>query len=331
MVKAIYRTDGVRVHERSICQPLFQNWWIFLPASNQLSYNIVPPSIGEMIDFTNFANMNSTTRCSSLMEPPVLDPAMLKEGLEYAENNFLSTKSHLYLDKQILKRHFDLRGKDVLDFGCGMGNTSLWVAKEMGAKVDGFDLDPNHITVAMELNRKHKISGVYFELRNIIEVPIDKQYDFIMLNDVIEHIREEWIPGILDTLINRNLKPGGIIFFSYPPWEGPHASHLQRAIRIPWIQFFPQKYVYTLIEQNNRKLVGSKDLMTEYLELNHMTHKKLMSYLKPFALKKIFRYSHTKFNSLSVLKKASLNFFPFNYIITKELIAFKKIDRTNIH
>lgn len=269
--------------------------------------------------------MNSTaTMGSPVVKPALRDPAKLKEGLQYAENNFLGEKSHLYLDKQILKKYFDLRGKDVLDFGCGMGNTSLWVAKEMDANVDGFDLDPNHITVARELNKKHKIPGVRFELRNIIESPIDKQYDFIMLNDVIEHIKEEWIPGILNTLINRNLKEGGIIFFSYPPWEGPHASHLQRAIKIPWVQFLPQTYVHTLIEQNNRKLVGSKDLMTEYLELNHMTHKKLMSYLTPFGLKRLFRYSHTKLNNLSLLKDASLNFFPFNYIVTKELIAFRK-------
>lgn len=259
------------------------------------------------------------------VDPVLLDSALLKEGLDYAEKNFLTTNSHLNLDKEILRKNFDLKGKDVLDFGCGMGNTSLWIAKELGAaRVDGFDLDPNHIHVAKELNRKHKVPAVNFELRNIIESPIARQYDFIILNDVIEHIKEDWIPRIMDILINKNLKKGGIIFISYPPWEGPHASHLQRAIKIPWIQFFPQKYVYTLIEQNNRKLVGSKDLMTEYKELNRMTHKKLMGYLKPFTLKQIFRYSHTKFNSFSLMKETSLSFFPFNFMITKELIAFKK-------
>ena len=264
---------------------------------------------------------------SPVTEAPFLNPAQLTEGLEYAERNFLSTKCHLYLDKQVLKRHFDLKGKDVLDFGCGMGSTALWMAKEMGARVDGFDLDPNHIAVAKELHRKHQIQGVRFELLNIIETPIDKQYDFIMLNDVIEHIKEEWIPGILDILINRNLKSGGTIFISYPPWEGPRASHLHRAIKIPWVQFLPEKYVYTLIQQNNRKLVGSKDLMTEYLELNRMTHKKLMRFLKPFPVKRTFRYSHTKFNNLSLLKNTSFTFFPFNYIVTKELIAFKKVGK----
>lgn len=269
-------------------------------------------------------NVTTTDPAVTMTVPPALDSSMLKEGLAYAEKNFLSKDSHLYLDKEVLQKHFNLRDKDVLDFGCGMGNTSLWLAREMGARVDGFDLDPNHIAVAQELNRKFQVSGVRFELKNIIESPIDKLYDFIMLNDVIEHIKEEWIPNILDILINKNLKKGGTIFFSYPPWEGPHASHLQRAIKIPWIQFFPQRYVRNLIQHNNRKLVGSKDLMTEYMELNHMTHKKLMSFLKPFGLQRIFRYSHTKFNQLSPLKDANLTFFPFNYIVTKELIAFRK-------
>lgn len=261
---------------------------------------------------------------SYVIDTPLLDASLLKEGLAYAEKNFLTRNSHLSLDKEVLEKHFDLRGKDVMDFGCGMGNTSLWLAREMGARVDGFDLDRNHITVAMELNRKFRVPGVRFEVRNILESPVDRTYDFIMLNDVIEHIREEWIPSIFDSLISRNLKKDGVIFISYPPWEGPHASHLQYAIKIPWIQFFPQKYVYTLIEQNNRKLVGSKDLMTEYRDLNHMTHKKLMSYLKPFPLRQVFRYSHTKLNQFPLLREASFNFFPFNYIITKELIAFRK-------
>jgi 2-polyprenyl-3-methyl-5-hydroxy-6-metoxy-1,4-benzoquinol methylase len=165
---------------------------------------------------------------------------------------------------------------------------------------------------------------VNFDVKNIIENPIDKQYDFIILNDVIEHIKEEWIPGILQILIRRNLKPGGIIFFSYPPWAGPHASHLQRAIRTPWIQFFPTSYVHKLIKKKNQQLVSGKDLLTEYLELNHMTHRKLSFFLKPFGLKKIFRHSHTKFNKLPLMENVNLNFFPFTFVVTKELIAFRK-------
>lgn len=251
--------------------------------------------------------------------------AQLEEGLVYAEMNFTGTLTFSKLDKELIKNNFQLKGKDVLDFGCGMGHMSMWFARELGAFVDGVDIDENHIQVAQAFNKKHKIQNVTFDLRNIIADPIDKQYDFIFLNDVIEHIRMDWIQNVLDVLVYNNLKPGGIIFFSYPPWEGPHASHLQPATSIPWVQFFPQKFVINLVKKRNKQLVGKHDLLTEYQELNHMSHRKLTRLLKKYPLKLVFRKSHTKLNRIGLFKNTNFNFFPFTYIVTKELIAFEKV------
>lgn len=253
------------------------------------------------------------------------DQALIQEGINYATRNFLSENTHLALDKKFIKKHFDLNGKDVLDFGCGMGSMSLWMAKELGCKVDGYDLDDNHIFIAKELYKQYPLENVQFSIRNIIEDPIEKQYDFIVLNDVIEHIKEEWIAHILDTLIKKNLKKGGAMFFSYPPWEGPYASHMQRIIHIPWLQYLPQKWVLKKISEKNQKTVGRFDLVNEYLELNHMTHQKLIAFLKPFGLQQIYRKSHTKLNKLPFLKNINFNFFLFKFLVTKELVVFKKI------
>ncbi len=253
-----------------------------------------------------------------------MNAVQLEEGLAYAESNFAGTLTFSKLDKELIRNNFDLKGKEVLDFGCGMGHMSMWFARELGAHVDGVDIDDNHIEVAKEFNKKYQIPNVTFELRNIIAHPIEKQYDFIFLNDVIEHITMNWIQNVLDVLIYNNLKPGGIIFFSYPPWEGPHASHLQPATRLPWVQFLPQKFVVNLVRKRNRQLVGKHDLLTEYQELNHMSHKKLTSLLKKYTLKMVFRKSHTKLNRISFLKNTNFNVFPFTFIVTKELIAFQK-------
>lgn len=253
-----------------------------------------------------------------------LNAQQFHEGLAYAEKNYSSNQSHLWLDKHFLQKHFDLSQKDILDFGCGMGGMTLWLAAETGANVDGVDLDPNHIAIAQELQRRHNVGNVHFSVRNIIEHPVDKQYDYIMLSDVIEHLKPEWIPNILETLIHRNLKKDGVIFFSYPPWEGPYASHLWGIVKIPWIQFLPQRWVRNLLQKRNKQLVGVNDLMTEYLALNHMTHAKLRYFLKTFQLNPVFRHSHTKFCKLPLLKNISLNFFPFKFFVTKELVAFRK-------
>src|SRR2546423_468949 len=251
-----------------------------------------------------------------------MNEGQLKVGLAYAEKNYLNVNSFSKLDKELIKKNFDLKNKSVLDFGCGMGHMSVWFVKELGAYVDGIDTDKNHIIVAQEFIKKYPVNNVSFQTRNIVTDPIIKQYDFIFLNDVIEHIKTEWITKVLDILILKNLKPGGIIFFSYPPWEGPYASHLQPATRIPWIQFFPHRFVINLVKKRNLELVGKQDLLTEYRALNHMSHKKLRNFLKKYNLKKIFRKSHTKLNTINFLRNKNFNFFPFKYIVTKELIAF---------
>lgn len=254
-----------------------------------------------------------------------MNAAQLQEGLIYAESNYQNPNGFSKLDKELIKANFNLQGKDVLDFGCGMGHMSLWFAREMGAQVDGVDIDENHITVAEELNKKYQVPHVHFSLQNIITDPIEKQYDFIFLNDVIEHIIDEWLDKTLDVLIRNNLKPGGIIFFSYPPWEGPHAGHLQPATKMPWVHFLPHKMVMRIIEKKNTQLVGRHNLLEHYLELNHMSHSKLSRLLKKYPLQQVFRKSHTKLNKLPFFREANFNFFPFKYIVTKELIAFKKL------
>lgn len=254
-----------------------------------------------------------------------MNAAQLEEGLQYAESNYHNPNGFSKLDKELIRANFDLRGKDVLDFGCGMGHMSLWFAGELGANVDGVDIDENHLVVAEELNKKYQVPNVQFSLQNIITEPIEKQYDFIFLNDVIEHILDEWVEKVLDVLVLNNLKPGGVIFFSYPPWEGPHAGHLQPATRMPWVHFLPHKMVLKIIEKHNPQLVGRHNLLEHYLELNHMCHKKLSRFLKKYPLQQVFRKSHTKLNKIGFLRNANFNFFPFKYIVTKELIAFKKL------
>lgn len=253
-----------------------------------------------------------------------MNETQLQEGLRYAEYNFTSSYTFSTLDKELIRSNFDLKGKEVLDFGCGMGHMSIWFAKELGASVNGVDIDENHITVAKELHKKYQVPNVRFTLQNIISEPVDKQFDFIFLNDVIEHIRIDWVQHVLDVLVLHNLKPGGIIFFSFPPWQGPHAAHLQTVTTIPWIQFLPKKFVIDFIKKRNYQLVGKHDLLEEYLELNHMTHKKLVSLLKKYPLQKIFRKSHTRLNRIGFLKNINFNFFPFSFVVTKELVAFKK-------
>lgn len=258
------------------------------------------------------------------MESISLSPAALKEGLAYAEHNLLPESRHLIEAKEVILRNFDMTDKHILDFGSGMGAMTLWVAEKTHSFIDGFDIDPNHVAVSQELLKRYPNPRVSFDVRNIIENPIDKQYDMIMLTDVVEHLKLEWLPHIFKILITRNLKPGGTLFLCYPPWEGPQASHMKTPIKIPWIQFLPHRWVVAIMRKYNRPNVGRGDMLQDYLELNHINHARLMKLLAPFGLERTLRVSHTKFNALPFLRHTNLNFFPFIYLVTHEIIAFKK-------
>lgn len=242
------------------------------------------------------------------------------EGCNYAENAFLGANSHLNLDKKLIKENFDFTGKKILDFGCGMGGMTLWYATQWKCEVYGMDIDPNHIEIANNLKAKHKVENVRFELRNILENPIQEKFDFIILNDVAEHIPLDILERIIVQL-KACLHPTGGIFVSYPPWEGPYASHLNHDISLPWCQFLPDFILRKMMEKRNRVLVGIKNLIEEYDELNHLNHSKLNRISKKAGLKMSFRKSHCKLNKINGLSKLNFNKLFFKYLVTKELVV----------
>lgn len=250
-----------------------------------------------------------------------MTPELLQEGLAYAENAFKGEKSHLTLDKALFSRHFNFDGKKLLDFGCGMGGMTLWYAQQWDCTVTGTDIDPNHIAIAQKLWEKYPNPRVSFHLQNVLETPLTDTYDYIILNDVAEHIQINILEAIFATL-KKSLAPGGKIFVSYPPWEGPYASHLNHVLGIPWCQFLPDAYLRKLMQNKNRQLVGTKTIMEEYDELNHLNHELLMKTAKSVGLHLTYRKSHSKLNSL-FQTDTSFHWGPLKYLVTKELVLLE--------
>lgn len=247
------------------------------------------------------------------------------EGIKYAEENFQDENAdHLKVDKKLIREKFDLTGKRILDFGCGMGGMTLWYATNWDCFVHGLDIDGHHITIAEALQEKHQVSNVLFEKRNILDAPLEKKYDMVFLNDVAEHIQINILKDIFEELKN-SLSEEGRIFVTYPPWKSPYASHVTHAVKIPWCQFLPKKTLMRLIEKNNHTIVGDleSDLVHAYEGLNHLTHKKMMEVCKEVGLKPIYRKSHSILNRISPLKNINFNVFPFDYIVTKEFLLLE--------
>lgn len=112
----------------------------------------------------------------------------------------------------ILAQMGELRGKTILDVGCGLGESSVYFAIQ-GAKVTALDLSPKMVNLAKRLAQHHRteIDGVVSSAESL-DVPA-ASFDFVYLGNVVHHVmkREQ-----LWERVHRALKPGGM-FLSWDP------------------------------------------------------------------------------------------------------------------
>jgi 2-polyprenyl-3-methyl-5-hydroxy-6-metoxy-1,4-benzoquinol methylase len=255
-----------------------------------------------------------------------LSPDLLERSMVYAENNFLNdTAKHLHVDKQFIRQNFDLTGKKILDFGSGMGGMSLWYAQNWRCEVHGVDIDGHHVAIANHLKLKHGVENAHFEKRDITEKPLTEQYDSVFLNDVAEHIPYPILTKIFAEL-HRCLRPNGRIFVSYPPWQGPYASHVTRVTGLPWCQFLPEKMLLNWVKRKNMVITGEheSDLVEAYTGLNHLTHERLMGVVAPLGFHIERRLSHSILQRMPILRGVNPRFAPLHFLISKEILVLKK-------
>ena len=75
-----------------------------------------------------------------------------------------------------------MRGKRVLDLGCGDGRFALAVAP-LAATVDGLDPDPDSIAAAKESARKEGVGTVTFHVGAAQRLPyLDSSFDVVILS-----------------------------------------------------------------------------------------------------------------------------------------------------
>ncbi len=116
----------------------------------------------------------------------------------------------------------DIRGKTVLDFGCGTGMEAIEMAQNGAACVIGLDVRESILKVA----RSHIPQGV----TNCQFVQkLDTKVDVITSMDAFEHFRS---PDQVLEQMAAMLKPQGKVIASFgPPWYHPKGGHFPL---FPW-------------------------------------------------------------------------------------------------
>jgi len=147
-----------------------------------------------------------------------------------------------------------LRGKNVLEIGCGEGGV-IAAFYDHGCGAVGMDISATRLQKAAErANADGHHRRLQFACANILQpeqtASWQNQFDLIVMKDVIEHL-----PGHRQALghIAKLLKPRGYLFFSFPPWFMPYGAHQQmfnsKLKFVPFTHLLPRSWFRALAQR----------------------------------------------------------------------------------
>lgn len=117
----------------------------------------------------------------------------------------------------ILRHMGDIRGKLLLDLGCGAGENSVYFAKK-GALCVASDYSPGMVEVALQLAAANNVK-IQGRTMNAIALDCpDNTFDFVYASNLLHHLPD---PHAAISEMHRVLKPGGKACFWDPLKHNP--------------------------------------------------------------------------------------------------------------
>ena len=103
--------------------------------------------------------------------------------LEKGNKNYLSSKFKNFIGYK----------KDVLEVGCGTGQSAIYFALGTNNRVVGLDLTIESLKLAADFSRKHNVENIDFVNADIFDdVLKDQFFDFIWCNGVLHHTKDPY-------------------------------------------------------------------------------------------------------------------------------------------
>jgi SAM-dependent methyltransferase len=121
---------------------------------------------------------------------------------------------------------------DLLDFGCGAGGETIWVANHVRS-VTGVDLDAEYLAQAQATLSQSGLRNCRFVYCSGTHLPFrEASFDAVFSTDTFEHVMD------LETAFSelyRVLRPGGRLISRFGPlFYSPLGYHLRWACQVPW-------------------------------------------------------------------------------------------------
>lgn len=166
------------------------------------------------------------------LDPKTVDPVGSSEPARPALGLLLRVYPEL-LDR--------IRGRRVLDFGCGPGTQSVALAVAGAASVVGVDLNPRALEEARRTAEEH---GVSARVQFVQALGPDHRggFELVVSQNSMEHFRDP--EAILRTMANALAPKGEMLVTFGPPWFAPYGAHVHYFTKLPWVHLlFPERTI----------------------------------------------------------------------------------------
>ncbi len=162
----------------------------------------------------------------------------------------------------------DVKGKRVLDFGCGEGEQAIFMARSGAAFVVGVDINRGDIAKASIKARQLGISEEKIWFVATYQVEQYEKFDIILSHNSFEHFED---PVYILKFLRSALNPKGRLYITFgPPWLAPYGAHMQFFCRLPWAHlFFSERTIMNV--RSRFRLDGAKHYEEVEGGLNKMT------------------------------------------------------------
>ncbi len=185
------------------------------------------------------------------------------EEAEWTMDNALSLLEQEYPDFATF-----IRGKKVVDFGCGLGFQSVALVAQYHCKVVGVDSNVKSLQKAKELSIAADISNEQLSFYETLNDDFQNQFDVVISQNSFEHFGDP--QGILDLMISLLNKEGKLLISFGPPWFAPRGSHMQFFCKIPWVNLlFSEKSIMSA--RSHFRTDGARKYHEVESGLNQMT------------------------------------------------------------